>query len=446
MALDRINATALLDGGVTTADLATQTGNVDFADNARIRLGDSQDLQVYHDGIDSVIHDFGTGNLRILADDFKLENAQATATLIYADAPSGAVSLYNSNAVKLATTSTGVSVTGNATFADSGKAVFGAGSDLEIYHNGTENIIDSNVGTLVLRSPGAGTIEFRDQGAQVLAQFNDNSDVKLFYNNNEKLATTSSGCDITGTVTVDGLTVDGGSRFNDYINFGGAISTPQTAAAIYRPADNQLAFSTANSERVRMDNSGNLLVGATTDAGVSGSNAVSIRTAGSRFSRNTTSSAGQINFYNPNGQVGNINTNGSSTNYVTSSDYRLKENVTADWDATTRLKQLNPVRFNFIADADTTVDGFLAHEVQTVVPEAISGTHNGMRDEEYEVTPAVLDEDGNEVTPAVMATRSVPDYQGIDQGKLVPLLVKSLQEALDKIDTLETRLEALENA
>jgi hypothetical protein len=160
-----------------------------------------------------------------------------------------------------------VDVTGNATFADSGKAVFGAGSDLEIYHNGTENIIDSNVGTLVLRSPGAGTIEFRDQGAQVLAQFNDNSDVKLFYNNNEKLATTSSGCDITGTVTVDGLTVDGGSRFNDYINFGGAISTPQTAAAIYRPADNQLAFSTANTERMRLDSSGNLLL-AKTSAGL----------------------------------------------------------------------------------------------------------------------------------------------------------------------------------
>jgi len=84
--------------------------------------------------------------------------------------------------------------------------------------------------------------------------------------------------------------------------------------------------------------------------------------------------------------------------------------------------------------------------VQSIVPEAISGTKDAMRDEEYEVTPAVLDEDGNVVTPAVMGTRSVPDYQGIDQGKLVPLLVKSLQEALDKIDTLETRLEALENA
>jgi hypothetical protein len=110
----------------------------------------------------------------------------------------------------------------------------------------------------------------------------------------------------------------------------------------------------------------------------------------------------------------NVSGGGTATTYATSSDHRLKENVTADWDATTRLKQLNPVRFNFIADADTTVDGFLAHEVQSVVPEAITGTHNE------------VDDDGN------------PVYQGIDQSKLVPLLVKTIQE-------LEARITALEN-
>ena len=137
-------------------------------------------------------------------------------------------------------------------------------------------------------------------------------------------------------------------------------------------------------------------------------------------------------------RVGNIRTNGSSTAYNTSSDYRLKENVVAMSGATERLKQLNPSRFNFIADADTTVDGFLAHEVQDVVPEAITGSKDAMRDEEYEVTPAVLDDDGNVTTEAVMGTRSVPDYQGIDQSKLVPLLVATIQE-------LEARLTALEN-
>jgi len=131
---------------------------------------------------------------------------------------------------------------------------------------------------------------------------------------------------------------------------------------------------------------------------------------------------------------------GTSTTYATSSDYRLKENVVDLTGATDRLKQLEPKRFNFIADTnDTVVDGFLAHEVQDIVPEAVTGTKDAMRDEEYEVTPAVTDDDGNVTTEAVMGTRSVADYQGIDQSKLVPLLVATIQE-------LEARITALENA
>ena len=120
-------------------------------------------------------------------------------------------------------------------------------------------------------------------------------------------------------------------------------------------------------------------------------------------------------FFNAAGtNVGSIGLTASATSYNTSSDHRLKENVVELTGATTRLKQLAPKRFNFIADADTTVDGFLAHEVQTVVPEAISGTHNE------------VDADGN------------PVYQGIDQSKLVPLLVATIKE-------LEARITALEN-
>jgi hypothetical protein len=127
----------------------------------------------------------------------------------------------------------------------------------------------------------------------------------------------------------------------------------------------------------------------------------------------TTDGFGAIGFVNPGGQQGTIAINTSSTSYNTSSDYRLKENVVYDWDATTRLKQLKPARFNFIADADTTVDGFLAHEAQEVVPECVTGTKDA------------VDADG----VAVM--------QGIDQSKLVPLLVKTIQELEARITTLE---------
>ena len=232
-------------------------------------------------------------------------------------------------------------------------------------------------------------------------------------------------------------------------------------------------------EAVVVDSTGNVGIGTSSPA----SNTTHIAFRRSTFDRtqvvlghSDTSSRTVVNFFANGTQGGSINTSPTATAYNTSSDYRLKENVTATWDATTRLKQLNPVRFNFIADADTTVDGFLAHEVQTVVPEAISGTKDAMVDEEYEVsaatgdiyTPAAeatYDEDGNEVTAAidevihsadveqpeelaegqqwrettaaVMGTRSVPNYQGIDQSKLVPLLVKTIQE-------LEARITALE--
>ena len=119
--------------------------------------------------------------------------------------------------------------------------------------------------------------------------------------------------------------------------------------------------------------------------------------------------------------VGDIRSTGSSTAYNTSSDYRLKENVTPISDGITRLKTLKPSRFNFKVDKDTTVDGFLAHEV-TAVPEAVSGT----KDE--------VDSDNN------------PVYQGIDQAKLVPLLTAALQEAITKIEKLEADVAALKGS
>ena len=126
-----------------------------------------------------------------------------------------------------------------------------------------------------------------------------------------------------------------------------------------------------------------------------------------------------IEFYHKNtsvsqAYVGRISTNSSSTSYVTSSDYRLKENVIPMSDSISRINQLKPSRFNFIINPEITVDGFLAHEVQDIVPEAIVGD----KDE--------IDEEGN------------PVYQGIDQAKLVPLLVAAIQE-------LEARVKELEN-
>ena len=121
-------------------------------------------------------------------------------------------------------------------------------------------------------------------------------------------------------------------------------------------------------------------------------------------------------FYNPNGSVGSISVSGSSTSYNTSSDYRLKENVVPMEGALDRVDALKPSRFNFIADPEKTVDGFLAHEVAEVIPEAITGEKDA------------VDEEGN------------PIYQGIDQSKIVPLLVGAIRELKAEIESLKSQI------
>ena len=117
---------------------------------------------------------------------------------------------------------------------------------------------------------------------------------------------------------------------------------------------------------------------------------------------------------------GGITVNGSSTSFNTSSDYRLKENDVKISDGITRLKQLRPIRFNWKSDSSTTEDGFFAHEVSPVVPESVSGEKD-----------ATIDAIGE-------------GYQKIDHSKLVPLLTAALQEAIAEIETLKTKVAALE--
>jgi hypothetical protein len=292
------------------------------------------------------------------------------------------------------------------------------------------------------------------------------------------------------TLDADGNVSIGGSLTVDPASVGGKFLALDTSASgdghillqragsnkwqITSGTTNALQFYnyTAGGESMRIDSSGAVAIGSVNPTRHGQTTKTLVYNGSSTTSefalhvgRVGTGAENQICFTNGYGKVGSVTTSGTSTSYNTSSDYRLKENLVDLTGASARVNQLNPLRFNWITDdTNTAIDGFLAHEVATVVPEAITGTKDAMRDEEYEVTTAVyedilieavLDAEGNEleaerteqrlVTEAVMGTRSVPDYQGIDQSKIVPLLTAALREALTKIDDMETRLAALED-
>ena len=234
---------------------------------------------------------------------------------------------------------------------------------------------------------------------------------------------------------------------------GSEVLQLNTAMYIMNRENGLMNFSTNDTERMRILNNGRIALhgieygtfpanNATVQIGIGGD--VNMRFLGYGSSHTC------VQFkHGGSTTVGSIVTAASSTTYNTSSDYRLKENIQNISDGITRVKQLSPKRFNFIVDADTTVDGFLAHEAATVVPEAVTGVKDGLEvwTEKDELPEGVsvgdnkLDDDGN----------TIPEYQGIDQSKLVPLLTAALQEAISKIETLETentaikaRLDALE--
>ena len=223
-----------------------------------------------------------------------------------------------------------------------------------------------------------------------------------------RLGIIQSGSSTPGIAVTDGST-------SDFIIYAGYVS----GLARIGPSAGALAIQTANHERARFGTGGELFINATSAIGP-GMVAVksTSSTTGAFGCHNSNSGGSLMRFANAanNAVIGTISNNGdTAVAYNTTSDYRLKENINYTWEATNRLKQLKPAQFNFISDeSNTTIDGFIAHEVSSVVPAAVTGEKDG------------VNEQGD------------PEYQGLDHSKLVPLLVKTIQE-------LEARIAALES-
>lgn len=186
----------------------------------------------------------------------------------------------------------------------------------------------------------------------------------------------------------------------------------------YFHSDNSMRFQTNSAERMRIHDDGSVSIGSTSKDPQNGGSSFLTESLSRRTLRLSQSGTGNANiavFFSGGNLSGTINISSGSTTYGSGSDYRIKENIVDLTDATTRLKQLKPKRFNFITNPDDEArDGFLAHEVSSIVPEAVIGEKDA------------VDENGEIIV------------QQLDPSKLVPLLVKTIQELEARIVALET--------
>ena len=318
-------------------------------------------------------------------------------------------------------------------FPDDAKILIGAGSDLQLYHDGSDShVAENGTGRLLVRTNGT-SINFLKDTSETMAVMTVDGAVDLYHNNAKKLETSATGATIADKITV-------GSGTSGEVLFGG-VSGSIDGFRIHNTDGNYLEFRPASTDvPTVMNNLGKISMGSTSPDGF-----LQVRNNNQNdvllVLYDTSGSGGTAVRFKVDGTtVGSISCNASATAFNTSSDYRIKENVDYSWDATTRLKQLKPARFNFIVDeTNTLVDGFIAHEVSGIVPEAITGekdavetwtsdeVNNGDAPDGVSAGANKLDADGN----------TIPVMQGIDQSKLVPLLVKTIQE-------LEARITALE--
>ena len=204
---------AAITGTTITGTSFVTTGDMTFGDNDKAIFGVSGDLQIYHDPINgSYVSDQGVGSLNLLGSTYiRIKDATDSNTAAEFN-PTGASAFYYNNAQKLATTNTGIAVTGDATFADNGKAIFGAGSDLQIYHSGSGNSVISEAGSGNLLILADELQVLNAANTEAKATFNTDGAVNLYYDGSPKLATTSTGVDVTGTITSDGLTLNGSAN------------------------------------------------------------------------------------------------------------------------------------------------------------------------------------------------------------------------------------------
>ena len=191
---------------------------VNDGNNGKLKFGASQDLEIYHDGSNSFIRNTNTNLI--------IKNEYNDGDIIFeSDDGSGNIAEY----FRLDGGITKVVINKDFVFEDSIQAQFGSGADLQIYHNGTNSIVDNNTGDLIIRSDGddikilaEDDVVIRDNDDSTeMAKFINGGAVELYFNGTKKLETTSAGIDVSGQVSVNDYLVHNGDT-NTYLGYSGA--------------------------------------------------------------------------------------------------------------------------------------------------------------------------------------------------------------------------------
>ena len=361
-------------------------------------------------------------------------NASTTAGVVTTADTSGILQLQTNGTAAL-TVDASQNTTLAGTLTTTGVTTFAAGTAAAPAITTTG---DTNTGIFF---PAADTIAFAEGGVEI-ARFDSSGNLGLGASPTSPLEivrnTTSGGAGAYPNIRLDNINSAGytGLYFQNNGNNKAFFEIKNDVGA--------LTMGTSNTERARISSGGVFLVNATSnsssevfkikqtgandalfiDIGASGTGAV-VATSGS--------SATAMYFITSSGQAGLISLSGTSTTYTTGSDYRLKDNIRPINGALTKVAAMKPVAFEW-KDSGLYSESFLAHELAEVFPQAVVGEKDEMRTEQYEVTPAVKDEEGNTITEAVMGTRTVPKYQGIDTSFLVATLTAAIQELKAIVD------------
>ena len=421
--------------------LTDQSGN----DIGKLRFGDGQDLEIYHDGSESYIADEGTGGITISGGLLSFKNqardeTHATMTV------NGSVDLYYDNNKKFETKSDGVDITGelqcdsldvdgaaditgilnlgnNLDMPDNAKIILGTGDDLQIYHDSNNSFIkDAGTGRLSIVTSQLQVTNAAD--SEVMIKATQDDAVELYYDSVLKLKTQTNGIMIGASNATYNEVANQSASAKLHISGGGSGSgNIEIFGASHSSNSKEIHMTTNSVQRIKLNQVGGMTLRADTYgfavrsiASASSSNTVFY---GAHSSGGIELGTGAIEIYT-NGNVKNTN-----NSYGSLSDQRLKENIVDATSQWSDIKSLQIRKYNFreaTGHQTHTQLGLIAQEVESVSPGLVETT--GVREGE-----TVLDADGNQLE----------SIKSVNYSVLYMKAVKALQEAQTRIETLETQ-------